>query len=550
VGIFMPKNKKLNYKSAFLYLFKFIKPHKKWYLTATVISLVLVGTGLLNARVTQMLVDCSISGDASKIISSLIMFIIIISANVFLSYISGICVSKLSASASMDLKRHISKILLHAKYGEIIKLQSGDTLSTVNSDTTIVSGFIAGDLIGLFSQFTMALGAIIYLLCVSPFLALVTFLYTPIGMFFTLSLNHKMNKLYPLVADYKGEALSVVEQALSQIPVIKSFIMEKQIKKKIYEQYNNVYKTEMKISVWNSLLQTACGSTSSIPRMIFMIFAGYMVMHHNLTIGAFISILDLLSFIIGPTVYFPFMLNSLNNSIASINRIKRLENIPQVENTEKAITSNAPAININNITFGYSDDKFILNEFSFSHQGNGVITICGDSGMGKTTLLDSIAGLYQPKCGSIDVNGDISVVSQDTYLFSTSLIENVRLAKTNATDEEVIEALKMAGADEFAKALPNSYNTMLGDGNSDLSGGQKQRISLARTILTNNPIWLLDEPTSALDTQTENIILDVIRKMSKEKLIIISAHRKSLIDIADRVIHLNNVKVLEGVETI
>lgn len=546
----MPKIKKTGYKSAFLYLYKFIKPHKKWYLSAASISLVLVATGLINTKIIQMLVDSSISGDTSKIISSLIICLLIISMNITLSYISGICVSKLSANASMNLKRHIGEILLGAEYGEIIKLKSGDTLSTINSDTSTVCNFIAGDLIGLFSQFTMALGAIIYLLCVNPLLALITFAYTPIGMFFTLSLNRKMNELYPLNTDYKGEALSVVEQALSQIPVIKSFMIEKQIKKKIYDQYENVYKTEMKISIWNSLMQPACSSTSAIPRILFMIYAGYTVMKGNLTIGAFISIFDLLNFIIGPSVYFPFLLNGLNNSIASINRIKRLENIPQVENTQKINTSVTPSISIDNISFGYSDDKLILQDFSLSHQGNGIIAICGESGSGKTTLLDLIAGLYQTKTGRIDVNGEVSVVSQDTYLFSMSLMENVRLARINATDEEVIEALSLAGADEFAQALLESYSTMLGDGNSDLSGGQRQRISLARTILANTPICFLDEPTSALDVQTESVILDVIRKMSKGKLIIISAHRQSLISIADKIVNLNNLQAGKGTEII
>lgn len=539
----MLKNEELNYKSALLYLYRYIKPHKKWYITATIISLALVGTGLLNARITQLLVDSSISGEKTKIFGSLIAFILTISTNITLSYISGICISKLSANASMDLKRHISKILLGSRYGEIIKLKSGDTLSSVNSDTGIISDFISGDLMGLFSQFTMALGSIIYLVCINPLLAAVTFVYTPIGMFFTLSLNSKMNKLYLLNVDYKGETLSVVEQALSQIPVIKSFLMEKQIKKKIFEQYNKVYKTEMKLSIWNSLLQTACSSTSYVPRIIYMIFSGYMVMNGKLTTGTFIAVFDLLTFIIGPSVYFPFLLNGLNKSIASINRIKRLGDIPQIQNTEKAMTSDIPYINISNISFGYLDNKAIIQGFSLFHEGCGIIAICGESGIGKTTLLDLIAGLYQPQYGSIEVNGEVSVVSQDTYLFSASLIDNVKLANVNATDEKVIEALRMAGADEFAKALPNGYNTMLGDGNADLSGGQRQRVSLARTILSNNPIWLLDEPTSSLDTQTENVIIDVIRRMSREKLIVISAHRKSLIDIADKIITLKGAEV-------
>ena len=208
----------------------------------------------------------------------------------------------------------------------------------------------------------MVLGAFIYLLFVNPLLALATFAYTPIGMFFTLSLNHKMNKLYPLNADYKGEALSVVEQALSQIPVIKSFMMEKQVTKRIHEQFNNVYKTEMKISIWNALLQTACSSTARVPQILFIFFAGYMVMKGNLTIGAFVAFFDLIILIIGPTVYFPFLLNGLNNSIASINRIKSLENIPQNGSIEKVMSSNTPEINMSNICFGYSDDNLILQD--------------------------------------------------------------------------------------------------------------------------------------------------------------------------------------------
>lgn len=548
VGIFMSKNNDLNYISAFSYLFKLINPHKKWYTTAAVIALLLVCTGLINTRVTQILIDSSVSGQFAKIITALILFALLILANAALNYIKGVCVSKLSANSSRDFKRHMGKILLHGKYKEIIKLQAGDALSSVNSDTRIVCDFIAGDFIGLFSQFTMALGALIYLICINPFLALVTFAYTPMGMFFTLTLNKKMNKLYGSCAYYKGNALSVVEQALSQIPVIKSFMMEKQIKKKIYTQYDNVYKTEMKISVWNSLLQTACSSTSQIPRIIFMIFAAGMVMKGTLTTGAFISIFDLLSYIIGPSVYFPFMLNGLNKSISSINRINKLEHIPQIQNSKETLVQNTvPKINIDNISFGYLKDKLVIQKFSLFHHGCGIIAVCGESGSGKTTLLDIISGLYELESGTIEVTGRLSVVSQDTYLFGMSLIENVRLARINASDEEVIEALKAAGADEFAKALPDGYYTMLGDGNTELSGGEKQRISLARTILSDSQIWLLDEPTSALDVKTESIIIDVINRMSKEKLIIISAHRRSLIDIADRVITLKGAEIIENI---
>ena len=308
------------------------------------------------------------------------------------------------------------------KYDEIMKLKSGDTMATVNMDTKVVCDFIGGDLTGLFSQFVMLIGALGYLFFTNPMLALITFAYTPVGMFFTLTLNKKMKGLYKTRGHNMGETLSLVEQALSQIPVIKSFLMEKSMKRKIYE-----------------------GSK-------------------------------------------------------------------------------------------------VIKNLSFNHKGPGIIALKGKSGSGKTTLIDLISGLYKPCSGAIKVNGDISVVTQEPYIFQKNLIENIRIARENATDEEVKKALDMAGAEKLKDKLPEGYYTILGDGNVDLSGGEKQRISLARTILSQKSIWILDEPTSALDSDTEKVVLGMIRKMSKEKLILISAHKQWLHQIASKSIDMEAMK--------
>ena len=198
----------------------------------------------------------------------------------------------------------------------------------------------------------------------------------------------------------------------------------------------------------------------------------------------------------------------------------------------------APCIDIQGISFAYREGRRLFRNFSFFQDEPGITVICGPSGSGKTTLLDLISGLYRPECGHISVNGEISAVLQDTFLFSGSLLENVRLAKPDASDEEVTDALKKAGAYDFARTLPEGLHTNLGDGGQSLSGGQRQRIGLARTILQDSPIWLLDEPTSALDPETEQIILDVIEQERTKKIIIISAHRQSLIALADRKVML------------
>jgi ABC-type multidrug transport system fused ATPase/permease subunit len=527
-GIFMPKYRNLQYRSVIKFLWNIIKPHKKWYITASAVSLISVGTGLLQARTTQFLIDSAGGGNLPKIFASLAVFALLIAVNVALSLTSGICVSRLASKAGCDLKRRTAHLLLHADYGEIIRLQAGDTLQTVNSDTAAVCSFLGGDLIGLFSQFTMAFGAFTYLLIKSPPLALVTFAYTPLGMFFTLSLNKKMNKLYPIRADSEGRALSVAEQVLSSVPVIKSFMAEKQIREKTAREYQTVYETDVKISFWNALMQTAASSTSMMPRIIYLVFAGYMVMNGNLSVGVLLSVFDLLTYIIGPTVYFPFILNGLNRSAASISRIGKLEALTQKDYAVNIKHIDIPGINFEHVSFSYVKNKPFIYDLSFKHNGCGIVALCGKSGSGKTTLLDLLAGLYKPDEGSIEISGDISAVSQDTYLFDGSIFENVRIAKPSASDGEVAQALKLAGADNFAQRHDFT----------DLSGGQKQRISLARTILRDTSIWLLDEPTSALDTDTEKIVLDTIKAVSNKKLIIISAHRQTLIDIADRRIDL------------
>lgn len=545
----MPKNKNSQYKSIFKFLFKFIKPHRKWYITAVVISGVLIGVNLLETWITEKLIDNSISGNGNLLILSISAFLLIVSVNALLTWWSKVSIGKLSALCGRDIKRYVAHKLINAEYESVLKLKSGDTINTLTRDTEAVTDFISGDLVNLFSQFAMALAALIYLLFLNPLLCVITFTYTPIGIFFTMSLNKKLNKLYPKNADYKGEALSIVEQALCCVPVIKSFVMEKQIVRKVRNAYEKVYKNDMEISIYNALMQPACYSTSWIPRLIYLIFAGKMVMTGALSIGVFIAVYNLLSFIIGPSVYLPFMLNGLNKSMASINRIKRIEKLPQrVKKTLPQQLEVEPFLKVDNLDFGYLEKDLILRDMSFEAFRSGIVALKGESGSGKTTLLDLLSGLYAPRDGEInlmgfdpydnDISRLISVVSQDIYLFPISIKENIRLAKQDATDKEVENSAKLAGADFFINELEEGYDTVVGQGNVTLSGGQKQRMALAQAILKNAPIWLLDEPTSALDNDNESIIISTIKKAALNKIIIVSTHRQALVDIAHRVITL------------
>lgn len=533
----MINKQKINYRQSILFLWNILKPHKKLYFLVSFFSLVFTGLGIMQARTTQLLIDSASSRDMRNILLSLFFYILLIILNPSLRYINDLAVAKLGAYTGRDLKKKVAKKILNAEYGKIIHKKTGDMMKTVNSDTGAVCNFLSNDLNSLFSKFAMAIGILIYIIYVNPLLALITFLYTPLGMFFTLSINKKMNELYPRRAKIDGEALSVVEQIFSSIPIVKSFMAERQTRKKIYNEYTQIYETDLKVSKWNSLLQTACSSTSMIPKIIFLSFGGFLCLKGNFTIGVLISVYDLLEYVIAPTVYFPFLLNGLNQSVVSMNRIQDLLDIPFQDDIEMHNTAN-PHISVDHLSFSYQDGVPVIDDVSFEHTGPEIIALCGKSGSGKTTLIDLISGLYKPDKGTIRMDGVLSVVSQDVYLFADSLLNNIRVLKPDASKEQVEQAIRMAAANGFIESLPKGLETWVGDGSFDFSGGQKQRISLARTILSDAQIWLLDEPTSAMDAETEKIILQTILEASKTKLIIVSAHRDSLIKLTDRRIDL------------
>ena len=510
-----------------------IRAYKKWFVVSSGVSIVLVFAQLAQARLTQSLIDTISVGKMGKFVAAAIGFLLIVGVTAILNYVRQTMVAKMSACTVRNLKCNVSEALLEADYLTLTMEHSGNAMSTVNHDIAAVGDFLKKDLSDLFSQFTMAAGTFIYMLCLSPKLALLTFAYMPVGVWFLFRANKKISPYYTVMADESGKSLSVVEQVLTQIPVIKSFLSEKRMRKKIYENYRQVYHAQVSAAargIWVPFLGTAA---IQIPRITYLGFGGYLVLQGALSVGAMVSMLDLLSFIIQPVTALPWLVQGLNATFASVRRIQRLQKIPSGGRPERDLEG-SPAIEIRNITFGYQKERTLFHDFSFQQREPGITVICGGSGSGKTTLLDLIAGLCRPDRGSIAVTGKISVVLQDTYLFADSLLENVRLSKPDASEAEVRAALIQAGAYDFAMELPNGLNTVLGDGNQNLSGGQRQRIGLARTILQDSPIWLLDEPTSALDPETERIILNVLQSQRKKRIILISAHRHSLISLADR----------------
>lgn len=551
----MPKFRDSRPFSALVPLYKITVPHKKWLVSCLLLSVASAAAALVLTSFTQQLVTEAVGGDLTP--STALLFVLVVVASALFGGLSGMASGRLGAYTGRDIKRDVAAKLMNADYRTVQATSSGDAISIMNSDCKQISAFLSSDMFSLVTQLLTAGCAFGYLLMLHPWLGLVTFAYTPIGMFLAGRINRRMNALYPISSEQKGEALTAVEQALASLPVIKSFAMERRMTAKLDVTFERLYETDRRIKFWDALLQPACLSVANTPNLVFMIVGGFLAVEGRLGLGEFIAMTQLLSYIIPPTVMLPFMLNNLNRSAASLQRIHNVLNLPVEEDKTEPPASEPdrghPSIAVENLAFAFHPAAAVLQGVSFTVQGPGMTAIVGGSGSGKTTLLSLLSGLYRPDQGSIRMNGQetshlsqsslspwFSVVPQDIHLFSASILDNLRVGRDDAKDGELVAAAKAAGVYEFAIQKEQGLDTLIGDGGSAMSGGQAQKLGLARAYLKNAPIWLLDEPTSALDGTSEERLHKLLSEIAATRTVFVAAHRVSTIRLADRILFMQD----------
>ncbi|MFT5084822.1 MAG: ABC-type transport system involved in Fe-S cluster assembly fused permease/ATPase subunit [Lentisphaeria bacterium] len=291
-----------------------------------------------------------------------------------------------------------------------------------------------------------------------------------------------------------------------------------------------------------------------------MILAANGVISGVMTLGDFVLINAFMMQVFMPLNFLGFVYREMKSSMANIERMFGLLNTaPKViDNNTTELAVHKGLIEFNKVSFGYHPDRRIFNELSFSVQEKQKVAVVGGSGAGKSTLVKLLFRFYDTSAGTITVDGQdiaevsqdslrraIGVVPQDTVLFNMSIFENIRYGRTNASDEEVYEALRLAHLDEFIQQLPEGVNTIVGERGLKLSGGEKQRVAIARAILKRPPIMVFDEATSSLDSKSEKSILQAIAEISGEQTSLVIAHRLSTIVDADKILVLDQGKIVE-----
>ncbi len=467
------------------------------------------------------------------------------------------------------LKNGVLKNLRNAIYSKIVTLpvsyysekKKGDILSRISDDVNQVQNSLLAILELIIKEPLQILFAIITMFLISVKLTVFVFLFIPIAGAIISRIGKSLKKNSDRVQREQGVFLSTLEETLGGLKIIKSFNAEKRFNSKFNDSTERFY--QFANTLHNR--QNLAGPTSEFLGIAtiagLLWYGGSMVLiEQTLTGGAFITFMALSYQILTPAKAISKATYRVRTGNASAQRILEIidEESP-LEDHKKSINKNDfnSSIELKNIDFKYEDD-YVLSDFNLTIPKGANVALVGQSGSGKSTIANLISRFYDVNNGSILIDSVdiknikkqslrklIGLVTQDSILFNDSIRNNVAISDNAISDEEIIEALKVANAWGFVSKLPDGIHTNVGDSGNKLSGGQKQRISIARAVLKNPPIMVLDEATSALDTESEHLVQKALENMMKNRTSIVIAHRLSTIQNADTIIVMQQGQIIE-----
>lgn len=461
-----------------------------------------------------------------------------------------------------NIRESLFKKITDLHVGYFQSQRKGDLMSSLSNDVNEIENSVVSSIQVVFREPLMIIGFVILLFSMSVKLTLFSLIVLPVSGLIITTISRKLRKQAQVGQSILGNILSIIEETISGIRIIKAFNASTYVRSKFDEQNNN-YRNILK-SMWNKReLASPISEFLGVTVVVGLIlYGGSLVLENDSELNAseFITYITLFSQILVPAKNISSALTNIQRGLASGERIFAILDAP-VEIKEivnaKSVQSFTKSIEYKNVSFAYEENK-VLDEINFSVPLGSTIALVGQSGAGKSTLADLLPRFYDVTSGSIEIDGmDIrqlkladlnslmGIVTQEAILFNDSVFNNIAFGRSQTSEEEIIAAAKIANAHEFIINLDKGYQTNIGDRGTKLSGGQRQRLSIARAVLKNPPILILDEATSALDTESERLVQDALQNLMKNRTSIVIAHRLSTIQHSDKIIVLHQGKIIE-----
>nr|WP_314865858.1 ABC transporter ATP-binding protein [uncultured Flavobacterium sp.] len=469
----------------------------------------------------------------------------------------------------MLLKNGVLRDLRKSMYDKIIELpiayysekRKGDMMARMLGDVNEVQNSFFSILELIVREPLTIIFTIVAMFNISINLTLFVFLFIPISGFVISKIGKSLKSKSTRAQQESGFFISLVEESLSGLKVIKSYNAETIFKNRFSNSINNLFTLSNLIGSKNNLASPLSEFMGILSIAILLWYGGNLVLVDKSLEGSLFLVYMLLAYnILTPAKNISKASYAVKNGLAAAERVFEVLEIENeiINNRESILKENFESkIEIININFKYEEEN-VLKDFSLEVVKGQTVALVGQSGSGKSTIANLLTRFYDVNEGAIKIDGIdiknlnlhslrglIGLVTQDSILFNDTIRANIVLGKENATDEEIVEALKIANAYEFVKELPNGIHTNIGDSGNKLSGGQKQRLSIARAVLKNPPIMILDEATSALDTESEKFVQVALENMMQNRTSIVIAHRLSTIQKANKIVVMQKGKIVE-----
>ncbi|MGL6106875.1 ABC transporter ATP-binding protein [Romboutsia sp.] len=477
------------------------------------------------------------------------------------SFIQGFITSDISQKVSYQLRKEISeKInLMPLKYFD--KMSHGEVLSRVTNDVDAISNNLQQILAQMITAITTIIGVLIMMLSISLTMTIGTLVVIPLSMVFMMVIVKKSQVFFRKQQEYLGHTNGHIEEIYSGHTIVKAFNREEKAIEEFDELNETLYNTAWKSQFLSGLMMPVMTFIGNLGYVVVAILGGYLAIQKAITVGDIQAFIQYSRNFMQPIAQTAQIANIMQATAAAAERVfeflEEEEEIVEVENPVD--TSDLQGkVSFKDVNFGYNEDKTIINNFSIDIKQGQKVAIVGPTGAGKTTIVKLLMRFYDVNSGQIliddhniqdfsrgDLRRTFGMVLQDTWLFSGSIMENIRYGRLDATDEEVIQAAKLAHAHHFIKTLPGGYNMVINEEANNISQGQKQLLTIARAILANPKILILDEATSSVDTRTEVLIQKAMENLMEGRTSFIIAHRLSTIRDANTILVMNDGDIVE-----
>ncbi|MGE7591209.1 ABC transporter ATP-binding protein [Peribacillus sp. NPDC101480] len=539
----------------FIRLVQQTKPSKLMIGLALALSLGTTGVGLMVPLFTKNLInDFSISSLSTERITLLVLAIIV---QALASGFSIYLLNRIGQSVVAGIRDQLWKKLLVLPVSYFDEHPSGETVSRMTNDTTVVKGLISEHLSNFVTGIISIVGSMIVLFVLDWKMTLLMFTAIPLSVLILMPLGKKMHKISKGMQDETASFTAVLQQVLTEIRLVKASNAEALEYQNGKKGIHKLFQFGLKEAKIQALIAPLMSFVMMALLVLILGYGGMRVSSGALTAGALVAFIMYLFQIIMPMAQLASFFTQFQKATGATERIISILDSVEEEDAMKLVQNIGQSISVENLNYSYNNGEQVLKDISFNVEAGKVTAIVGPSGSGKTTLFSLFERFYKPQQGSISIGGEnindftllswrsqIGYVSQESPIVSGTIRDNICYGiERDITDGELNQVAKMAYADQFISDLPNGYDTEVGERGMKLSGGQRQRIAIARAFLRNPKILMLDEATSSLDSKSEKVVQQALNDLMKGRTTIVIAHRLSTVVGSDQIIFLEKGKI-------